>query len=99
MISTVKAQDINNLNESVKDLAEDANKKEFAKKIFDVSKNDRVKKISIENLRNAINNLEENFSNNCCQSVNLDCCQLCQSCQACQTCQRQCNCNCDCDSH
>lgn len=38
-------------------------------------------------LQNAIHKLESSFSNNCCQSVNNDCCQSCQSCQGCQGCQ------------
>lgn len=54
----------------------------------------------IISLQTAINQLENAFSNNCCQS---NCCQSqsCQSqaCQSCQTCERNCDChrNCDCD--
>ena len=56
-----------------------------------------IKSISMNNLRDAVNLLESQFSNNCCQSANSNCCQTCQSvtcqstscqsCQVCQTCQ------------
>jgi hypothetical protein len=57
------------------------------------------KKVSLEDLRTYINQVETKFTNNCNCLVNENCCQTCQSttcqsqsCQtsACQTCQSQC---------
>lgn len=71
----------------------------------DVS-NNGVRKIHIQELRNALNNLDNlkgNVQNcncapsNCCQSATCQSCQACQSCQsgtACQSCQAAPNCNC-----
>lgn len=56
-----------------------------------------ITKDRYNDLSNAIYQLEEQFSNNCCQAYNLNCCQRCQSyscqssrgstCQSCQRCQ------------
>lgn len=52
---------------------------------------DRLKAVQINELRTAINGLEERFSGNCnCTDCwECDCCQSCQSCQetTCQECQ------------
>lgn len=73
----------------------------------------KVRKIHMDELRSAINNLESKFSNNCnclspsncCQTAPAQCTQSCQTTpaqctlsQCSQTCQSQCiNCNCDCN--
>lgn len=67
---------------------------------------DIPKKISLNDLRTYVNQLETKFNSNCNCLVNTDCCQSCQGCQSCQsyscqsgTCQSyscqagQCQCN------
>ena len=68
------------------------------------------KKISLDELRTYVNQLETRFTNNCDCMTNTDCCQTCQTttcqgqctcqtticqvCQSCQTLRAQCNCAC-----
>ena len=49
----------------------------------------KITKDKFNNLSDAIFKLESQFSENCCQSVNNNCCQSCQRCQTCQGCQSQ----------
>lgn len=64
----------------------------------ETKKNDIIYAVNINELQAAINKLETAFSNNCCQSINLNCCQSQCGCQNQCACQSQCarNCNCDC---
>ena len=56
--------------------------------------NSFVEKIDIRQLQNAINTLEANFANNCCESNH---CQTCQSdkCESCQDSCTQCSSKCE----
>lgn len=77
---------------------------------FADTSNSVVRTIHIQQLRNALSNLDNLKNNvqncncapsNCCQSAACQACQACQTCQGCQTCQSDCNCNCSdgCGSH
>lgn len=82
----IKAEDYNSISENV-DIINKATgtTAEYQKKT--AIKGNIIQSIDISSLRDAINALNSNFQNNCCQQNYNDCCETCQSCQYCETCQ------------
>ena len=54
----------------------------------------KILQSQIDSIVTAINTLESDFSNNCCESNHCQTCQSngCQTCQSCQSCQNGCYC-------
>ena len=106
MATTIKATDINNMNSTVSGYGSTSKLSSKLEGVNldtatenNVSVGEKAVPINLENLKEAINILESNFSSNCCQSQchsysTVSSCQVCQtttstcqSCQACQSCQ------------
>ena len=104
-MGAINATDINNLNSNVYKLGTNSKFSTNLSTKFqssagnNVSSGSKAVPININELKSAINVLEQKFSNNCCQSqchtyTTVSSCQVsvcqsstCQSCQACQYCQ------------
>lgn len=102
-MATIQETDINNLNATVYSLGTNSKfNTSLPTKLQSSTDNNattgsKITNVNITELKNAINILEQKFSNNCCQaqchtystvsSCQVSTCQKCQACQYCQGCQ------------